>query len=127
MDTNKVYYAILGVMPTAEFETIQAVYRALSKKYYPNVSQQDKTKSEEKTREINEAYEILSDVSKRKKYDEERDHSESHHSNFYEEDVDQKTSAQYYDPKINKNWERVTEYYPDIEGYRKNLELLSQD
>jgi preprotein translocase subunit Sec63 len=66
MDMNKVYYAILGVMPTAEFETIQAVYRALSKKYHPDVSQQDKTKSEEKTREINEAYEILSDVSKKK-------------------------------------------------------------
>jgi curved DNA-binding protein CbpA len=127
MDTNKDYYAILGVMPSAEFETIQAVYRALSKKYHPDVSQQDKTKSEEKIREINEAYEILSDVSKRREYDEGRDHTESQHSNFYEEDVDQKTSSQYSDPKIDADWDRAAEYYPDLERFRKILELLSQD
>jgi len=127
MDTAKDYYAILGVLPSAEAETIQAVYRALSKKYHPDVSQQNRAEAEEKIREINEAYEILSDASKRKQYDKERGQTESQHSKYYEEDVDQKTASQYSDPKIDEDWKRVSEYYPELEGYRKNLELLSQD
>jgi len=127
MDAKKDYYAVLGVLPSAEFETIQAVYRALSKKYHPDVSRQNRTESEEKIREINEAYETLSDVSKRKNYDKEREQTGSQHSNFYEEDVDEKTASEYSDPKMDEDWKRVSEYYPEIERYRKNLELLSQD
>ena len=55
MDTTKDYYAILGVLPSAELETIQAVYRALSKKYHPDVSWEDPVSAKAKMREINEA------------------------------------------------------------------------
>ena len=62
----KDYYSILGILPSAEIETIQAVYRALSKKYHPDVARGDVVSAEKKIREINEAYEVLSDVEKRR-------------------------------------------------------------
>lgn len=127
MDVKKDYYAVLGVLPSAESETIQAVYRSLSKKYRPDVSKQNKAESEKKIRGINEAYEVLSDVSKRNHYDKEREQTGSQHSNFYEEDVDEKIASEYSDPKMDEDWKRISEYYPAIERHRKNLELLSQD
>ena len=82
MDTTKDYYAILGVLPSAEVETIQAVYRALSKKYHPDVSREDPASAEAKMREINEAHEILSDAKKRKQYDDARPDTQSAGSTF---------------------------------------------
>ena len=64
----KDYYKILGVDKKAEEKAIKDSYRKLAKKYHPDYNQGDK-KSEEKFKEINEAYEVLSDKSKRQKYD----------------------------------------------------------
>ncbi len=127
MDTTKDYYAILGVLPSAEVETIQAVYRALSKKYHPDVSREDPASAEAKMREINEAYEILSDAKKRKQYDDARPDTQSAGSTFYEEEDDSGDTSSYADPSLDENWERIIDYYPDLEKHRKNLELLSQD
>jgi len=41
MDLNKDYYAILGIIPSADKETIKAVYRLLSKKYHPDTTKED--------------------------------------------------------------------------------------
>lgn len=65
----KDYYAILGVDKKANQDEIKKVYRKLAKKYHPDTHPGDK-KSEEKFKEINEAYEVLGDPEKRKKYDE---------------------------------------------------------
>ena len=127
MDTTKDYYAILGVLPSAEVETIQAVYRALSKKYHPDVSREDPASAEAKMREINEAYEILSDAKKRKQYDDARPDTQSAGSTFYEEEDDSENTSSYADPDLDENWKRIIDYYPDLEKHRKNLELLSQD
>ena len=127
MDTTKDYYAILGVLPSAEVETIQAVYRALSKKYHPDVSREDPASAEAKMREINEAYEILSDATKRKRYDDARPDTQSAGSTFYEEEDDSGNTSSYADPDLDENWKRIIDYYPDLEKHRKNLELLSQD
>lgn len=64
----KDYYKTLGVQPNASLETIRTAYRKLSKKFHPDVNSGDKF-FEEKFKEIQEAYEILSDTSKRKQYD----------------------------------------------------------
>jgi len=64
----KDYYKILGVDKNAEEKVIKDSYRKLAKKYHPDYNQGDR-KSEEKFKEINEAYEVLSDKSKREKYD----------------------------------------------------------
>ncbi len=65
----KDYYQILGVSRTASDEEIRKAFRKLAREYHPDVAK-DKVKAEEKFKEINEAYEVLSDAGKRKKYDE---------------------------------------------------------
>ena len=63
----KDYYEILGVSRDADTAAIKSAYRKLARKYHPDVN---KTKeAEEKFKDINEAYEVLSDKAKRQRYD----------------------------------------------------------
>src|SRR5947209_5406961 len=62
------YYETLGVSKTASEEEIRSAFRKLARKYHPDVAK-DKKAAEEKFKEINEAYEVLGDAEKRKKYD----------------------------------------------------------
>lgn len=64
----KDYYKILGVARGASADDIKKAFRKLARKYHPDVNPGDK-KAEEKFKEINEAYEVLSDADKRRKYD----------------------------------------------------------
>lgn len=66
------YYEILEVSRTASKEVITKAYKVLVRKYHPDLEQDEIKKEEMKQKmvEINEAYEILSDEEKRKKYDE---------------------------------------------------------
>ena len=65
----KDYYATLGVAKTASEKEIKQAYRKLARKFHPDVNPGDKA-AEAKFKEINEAYEVLGDPDKRKKYDE---------------------------------------------------------
>ena len=62
------YYETLGVSKTASEDEIRSAFRKLARKYHPDVAKDKKT-AEEKFKQINEAYEVLSDPEKRKKYD----------------------------------------------------------
>ncbi|MCS7054894.1 MAG: J domain-containing protein [Thermoflexales bacterium] len=64
----KDYYKTLGVDRNADQETIKKAFRKLARQYHPDANKGDK-KAEEKFKEINEAYEVLSDPEKRKLYD----------------------------------------------------------
>ncbi|MGB3300211.1 MAG: J domain-containing protein [Phormidesmis sp.] len=64
----KDYYAILGVSKTADASDIKKSFRKLARKYHPDVNPDNKT-AEAKFKEVSEAYEVLSDADKRKKYD----------------------------------------------------------
>jgi DnaJ-class molecular chaperone len=65
----KDYYSTLGVAKTASEKEIKGAYRKLARKHHPDVNPNDKA-AEAKFKEINEAYEVLGDPEKRRKYDE---------------------------------------------------------
>jgi len=63
----KDYYKILGVSRDADEKQIKSAFRKLARKYHPDVNKTDE--AHEKFKEINEAYEVLSDKQKRQRYD----------------------------------------------------------
>src|ERR1700691_5381266 len=66
--TKQDYYDLLGVARNAAVKDIRAAYRKLARKYHPDLNPGDKS-AEEKFKQIQEAYEVLSDTKKRQIYD----------------------------------------------------------
>ncbi|MDQ3130208.1 MAG: molecular chaperone DnaJ [Acidobacteriota bacterium] len=65
---NKDYYSILGIKKDAKADEIKKAYRRLARKFHPDVNPNDKS-AEEKFKEVQEAYDVLSDEKKRKVFD----------------------------------------------------------
>ena len=65
----KDYYTILGVPKTAPEKDIKSAYRKLARKWHPDTNPEKPKEAEEKFKEISEAYEVLGDPEKRRKYD----------------------------------------------------------
>jgi len=80
----KDYYTILGVTKNASDEEIKKAYRKLAMKYHPDRNP-NKKEAEERFKEINEAYAVLSDKEKRKQYD--TFGAEGFHQRFSQEDI----------------------------------------
>ncbi len=68
MADKRDYYEVLGVSKGASADEIKKAYRSLAKKYHPDLNPGDK-EAEVKFKEVNEAYDVLSDDDKRQKYD----------------------------------------------------------
>lgn len=69
MANKRDYYEVLGVSKTATDDELKKAYRRLAKQYHPDANPDKKEEAEKKFKEINEAYEVLSDKQKRQMYD----------------------------------------------------------
>ena len=120
MDVSKDYYATLGVLPSAEDYIVQAAYKALCKRFHPDVYKG--ADAHERMAAINEAYEVLGDSSKRAEYDRRRGETTSDDSDFFNDDFDQ--SKQDVDPS-DSDWEFAVSYYPELITLFKRLRKIS--
>ena len=123
----KNYYDELEVSKTASKEVIEKVYKVLAKKYHPDTTKQvDKQAAEEKFKAISEAYEILSDDEKRKKYDSELNYSNPTIS--YEEYMNVVTQRDILNDKLNKlknqyyQKDNITKYYRNLSNTDNNYQ-----
>ena len=124
MDASKDYYAILGVLPSIEQTALKAVYLALLKKYHPDVYKGNISDAERITKQLNEAYSILGDQTRRAEYDALRKTRNSNDGDFSQEPNSE--SNDIYDEELERNWKYIADYYPEAENYRQELNLISR-
>src|SRR5438270_3599741 len=78
--TKQDYYELLGVPRKASAKDIRSAFRKLARKYHPDLNPGDKS-AEEKFKQLQEAYDVLSDSKKRQMYDEHGFYSENFNAN----------------------------------------------
>ena len=125
------YYEILEVNKNASPEIIEKAYKTLVKKYHPDLQQdENKNKYEEKIKKINEAYDILSNPEKRKKYDLNLKNTEisiNDYNSLYQENINLKNNLNILKEKLNylnniqNNYEKNNLNYNNDENNKNNI------
>ena len=103
------YYEVLGLPKGAGTDDIKRAYRALAKKYHPDLNKENPKEAEEKFKEVSEAYEVLADDNKRKLYDQ-----------YGHQAVDQTFGQQGF------TWDQFT-HYSDIEDLFGGFDIFGGD
>ena len=125
MNTEKDYYAILGVLPTAEDAVIRAAYKVLAQRYHPDRfcgEEEASEKAHRKMVEINEAWSVLSDKQKRKEYDGIRGEGIKSGENYFNDSDDDGATSN--DP-LYRDWQVAIEYYPELIDLEGRLRKIS--
>jgi curved DNA-binding protein CbpA len=122
MDKNKDYYAILGVLPTAEDVVIRAAYKALAQRYHPDRTRETGPDASKRMALINEAYAVLSDPVKRKEYDALRGSNTQSGGSYFEESNEDVPPS--FDP-LEKDWKLASTYYPDLPELEAQLSRIA--
>lgn len=123
MDIEKDYYAVLGVLPSAEQIVIRAAFKALAQQYHPDKSSGYASDTSIKMAELNEAYRVLSSPEHRDEYDYSRGSRVYDASPFFDECS---LSIHPLSDPLEKHWNTAIEFYPDlieIEGWLSNISL----
>jgi curved DNA-binding protein CbpA len=113
------YYDVLGVSPTADDFVIKAAYKALAQRYHPDKfanNPRDAADAENKMRQLNEAYQILSDTAKRCDYDASLKQNQQQNS--------QQSSA---NSKQQADWQIALRFYPDLTSFETRLAKFDSD
>jgi len=103
------YYEILGVSPSADDFVIKAAYKALVQRYHPDKfhsNAKDAADAETKMRQLNEAYQVLSDPAKRRDYDISFQQGTQNNQRNSQKNNDQ--------TKRQEDWEIALSFYPDL-------------
>jgi curved DNA-binding protein CbpA len=113
----KDYYAILHVLPTADVAVIAAAYRALARKYHPDIANGAAAREGNPMGEINEAYEVLSNADKRKAYDKKRSEMGSR--------AEFSSAEERMGPGQAEDWRLACSFCPEAKQCFEYLSLLS--
>jgi curved DNA-binding protein CbpA len=116
------YYAILGVLPSAEDVVIRAAYRALANRYHPDKFEGSADEATRRMQEINIAYAILSDAIKRSEYDKARGAGSQDGDPYFGGGSDDQPP--HYDP-LEAEWAVAVKYYPDIVELEARLSKIA--
>lgn len=123
MNMNKDYYAILGVLPSAEHAVIKAAWRALSMMYHPDKYDGDSDFANEQMRRINEAAEVLLDSKLRSQYDQIRS---AKVKSRYDDDNQNHQYTDSSDDSVSPQWKVAVEHFPDLNDIVKHLNRTSR-
>lgn len=127
---NKNYYDILQINKNASPEIIEKAYKTLAKKYHPDLQQtvEGKQGAEEILKEINEAYEVLSNPEKKLAYDntiQENSISQEEYENLYEQNQILKDKLNNIDKEQNQNFDNT--YYNNYNNPKNNNQNFNNE
>ncbi|MGE3062460.1 MAG: molecular chaperone DnaJ [bacterium] len=106
--SGKDYYKILGLEKNATPDEIKKSYRALAKKYHPDLNRENKEESEKKFKEVSEAYEVLIDPQKKSIYDQ-----------YGYEGVSQQFGQQGFRWENFSHYDDISDIFGDLFGNRR--------
>lgn len=130
------YYDVLRVDKNASSQDIKNSYKKLIKRYHPDLYPGNKVRAESITRDLNEAYDILSDPDKRAMYDlsletqtqvQEQIVSEPIHQTYYrkvQEEETKETEEQNFQETLRKNIHRLVDKYSDGLSSKNKLSIV---
>jgi curved DNA-binding protein CbpA len=124
MNQEKDYYSTLGIIPNAESAVIKAAYKAMLSVYHPDRFKGPKETAHARSIEINEAYEVLSNIDKRKQYDDLRGNTDDKAYSFKEES---RAHEDYTDEleTLEKDWQVAVKYQPGLADSFNALQKIS--
>jgi len=121
----KDFYAVLGVLPTAEDVVIRAAYKALAQRYHPDKYKGRREEAETLMQQLNAAYAILSDPEKRRRYDEtlkaENDRSYETEAESVEDDPLAEAML-----VLEEDWQIACKFYPELQNTYVKLQKTNR-
>lgn len=122
----KDYYAVLGILPSAEDVVIRAAYKALAQRFHPDRYTGSQEEAHKKMSELNEAYSVLSDPVKRSEYDKTRN---AEGANTYDCDTTNKTDTDSLEKALamhDSDWKVACDYYPELQKTFERLKRINK-